>query len=85
MFDFEIPGTNCSLIKLDSSPDEGFADLNMMDLVPDSEYISPSVSPLKGIPVKKQLNIGMYTCVFVCMVGGWNVLLKISLHTIIPL
>ncbi|GFG39430.1 hypothetical protein Cfor_08379, partial [Coptotermes formosanus] len=61
MFDFEIPGTNCSLIKLDSSPDEGFADLNMMDLVPDSEYISPSVSPLKGIPVKKQLNIG-YMC-----------------------
>jgi hypothetical protein len=85
MFDFEILGTNCSPIKLVSSPDEGFADLNVMDLVPDSEYISPSVSPLKGMPVRKQLNIGMCTCVCVCVMDRWNVLLKISLYTIIPL
>ena len=87
MFDFEILSTNCSPIKLVTSPDEGFADLNVMDLVPDSEYISSSVSPLKGMPVKKELNIGMCVCVCVCvlvMVNKWNVLLKTLLHTIIP-
>jgi len=91
MFDFEILGTNCSPIKLVTSPDEGFADLNMMDLVPGSEYISSSVSPLKGMSIKKELNIGMCTlcvcmCVYVCvcvMVDKWNVLLKTLVHTII--
>lgn len=61
MFDFEIMSTNCSPIKLVTSPDEGFADLNVMDLVPGSEYISSSVSPLKGMSIKKELNIG-YVC-----------------------
>lgn len=70
MFDFEILGTNCSPIKLVTSADEGFADLNVMDLVPGSEYISTGVSALKGMSIKKELNIGMCTCTCVCVCYG---------------
>ncbi|XP_023716949.1 myb-related protein A isoform X2 [Cryptotermes secundus] len=60
VFDFEILNTN-SPIKLVSSPDEGFADLNVMDLVPSSEYITSTFSPQKDIAARRQLNIG-YIC-----------------------
>jgi hypothetical protein len=59
MFDFEILSTPCSPIKVVSSPDEGFADLNVMDLVPDSEYITSNISPVKEMAAKKQLHLGM--------------------------
>jgi hypothetical protein len=64
MIDFEALNVH-SPIKLVASPDEGFADLNMMDLVPDSEYISSNVSPLKDMAAKKQLNLGVYVCVHI--------------------
>jgi hypothetical protein len=67
MFDFEILSTPCSPIKLVCSPDEGFADLNVMDLVPDSEYIASNISPVKEI-AKKLLHIGM--CLCLCLCGG---------------
>jgi hypothetical protein len=70
MFDFEILGTNCSPIKLVASPDEGFADLNVMDLVPESDYVASGVSPLKGMSIKKEMNIGTCTCVCVCVFYG---------------
>ncbi|XP_021924975.1 myb-related protein A isoform X2 [Zootermopsis nevadensis] len=60
-FDFEILNTQCTPLKLVPSPDEGFADLNMMDLVTDSEYIASNISPEKEMAEKKQLHIG-YTC-----------------------
>jgi hypothetical protein len=61
MFDFEILSSQ-SPVKLVSSPDEGFADLNVMDLVPDSEYITSTISPLKDMAARKQSNIGVYMC-----------------------
>jgi hypothetical protein len=62
MFDFEILNAH-SPIKLVSSPDEGFADLNMMDLVPGSDYITSTTSPQKDMAARKQLNIGV--CIYV--------------------
>jgi hypothetical protein len=63
MFDFEIPSEQYSPVRLVSSSDEGFADLNVMDLVvPSSEYIVSNISPLKDMTAKKQLNIGVYIC-----------------------
>jgi hypothetical protein len=59
MFDFEVLNTQ-SPIKLVTSPDEGFADLNVMDLVTDSEYIISNVSPLRDVAARKQFNIGVY-------------------------
>jgi hypothetical protein len=59
MFDFEILNTQCSPIKLVCSPDEGFADLNMMDLVHETECIVSSISPVKETTAKKQIHIGM--------------------------
>jgi hypothetical protein len=54
----------------------------VMDLVPGSEYISSGVSPLKGMSIKKELNIGTCTCVCF-MVDRWIVLLKTLHHTIV--
>jgi hypothetical protein len=59
MLDLEILNAQ-SPIKLVPSPDEGFADLNVMDLVPDSEYIVSDVSPLKNVAGRKLFNIGVY-------------------------
>jgi hypothetical protein len=63
MFDFEILSPQ-SPIKLASSPDEGFADLNVMDLVQGSDYITSTISPQKDTAARKQLNLGM--CLYVC-------------------
>ncbi|XP_069702633.1 transcriptional activator Myb isoform X1 [Periplaneta americana] len=53
MFDFEILTAHCSPIKLVSSPDEGFGDLNVMDLVPDGDYITSNLSPPKETSEKR--------------------------------
>ncbi|PSN37597.1 Myb protein [Blattella germanica] len=59
LFDLEILNSQ-SPIKLAPSPDEGFADLNVMDLVPDSEYITSSFnSPVKELSEKK-LHVGFF-------------------------
>jgi hypothetical protein len=64
MFGFEILSAHTP-VKLVSSPDEGFADLNMMDLVPGSEYSTSTISSQKDMAARKQLNIG----VCICLVG----------------
>lgn len=54
--------TNSSPMKLESVSDEGFSDVNVMDLVNSEDYVSSDLSPNKEPMEDKKQLIGKFRC-----------------------